>query len=90
MTGVPVEKLGQLEGALAHARGLLHPSPSQSKWTPYLGETLDSGMATLIAAETIEVVRFIYGLQPEPMPGISLAGATHMEIRTDLGISMDL
>jgi len=76
MTGVSVEKLGQLEGALAHARGLLHPSPSQSKWTPYLGETLDSGMATLIAAETIEVVRFIYGLQPEPMPGISLAGAT--------------
>jgi acetyl-CoA synthase len=76
MTGVPVEKLGQLEGALAHARGLLHPSPSENKWTPYLGETLDSGMATLIAAETIEVVRFIYGLQPEPMPGISLAGAT--------------
>jgi acetyl-CoA synthase len=33
-------------------------------------------MATLLAAETIEVVRFIYGLQPEPMPGITLAGAT--------------
>jgi acetyl-CoA synthase len=33
-------------------------------------------MATLIAAETIEAVRFIYGLQPEPMPGFSLAGGT--------------
>src|SRR4030065_1128721 len=33
-------------------------------------------MAPLIAAETIEVVRFIYGLQPEPMPGLTLAGAT--------------
>ena len=76
MTGVQVEKLGQLEGVMRHARELLHPSPASNKWTPYLGETLDSGMATLLAAETIEVVRFIYGLQPEPMPGISLAGAT--------------
>ncbi len=76
MTGATVEKLGQLKGIMAHARGLLHPAPSVSKWTPYLGETLDSGMATLLAAETIEVVRFIYGLQPEPMPGITLAGST--------------
>jgi acetyl-CoA synthase len=76
MTGVQVEKLGQLEQVINHARGLLHPAPSENKWTPYLGETLDSGMATLLAAETIEVIRFIYGLQPEPMPGITLAGAT--------------
>ena len=76
MTGVQVEKLSQLQQVINHARGLLHPSPSNSKWTPYLGETLDSGMATLLAAETIEVIRFIYGLQPEPMPGITLAGAT--------------
>jgi len=76
MTGATVEKLGQLEQVIKHARGLLHPAPSNTKWTPYLGETLDSGMATLLAAETIEVVRFIYGLQPEPMPGITLAGAT--------------
>jgi acetyl-CoA synthase len=76
MTGVQVEKLSQLEQVINHARGLLHPSPSNAKWTPYLGETLDSGMATLLAAETIEVIRFIYGLQPEPMPGITLAGAT--------------
>lgn len=76
MTGAQVEKLGQLEQVIQHARGLLHPSPSANKWTPYLGETLDSGMATLLAAETIEVIRFIYGLQPEPMPGITLAGGT--------------
>jgi acetyl-CoA synthase len=76
MTGVTVEKLGQLEQVIKHARGLLHPTPSVNKWTPYLGETLDSGMATLLAAETIEVVRTIYGLQPEPMPGITLAGST--------------
>jgi acetyl-CoA synthase len=76
MTGVQVEKLSQLQQVINHARGLLHPTPSVNRWTPYLGETLDSGMATLLAAETIEVVRFIYGLQPETMPGITLAGAT--------------
>ena len=76
MTGIQIEKLGQLTKVLDHARELLHPVPSQSKWTPYLGETLDSGMATLLAAETIEAVRFVYGQQPEPLEGISLAGGT--------------
>jgi len=76
MTGIQVETIGQLEPALAHARELLHPLPSRSHWTPYLGETLDSGMATLLAAETIEAVRYSYGLQPEPMPGLQLAGGT--------------
>jgi acetyl-CoA synthase len=76
MTGEAVESLGQLKPALKHARALLHPEPSKNKWTPYLGETLDSGMATLLAAEVIEAVRFIYGLQPEKMDGFSLAGGT--------------
>src|SRR3970040_617668 len=57
-------------------RGLPHPGPAGRHWTPYLGEPLDSGMATLLAAETIEAIRFIYGLQPEPMPGFKLAGGT--------------
>ena len=76
MTGQEVETLGQLRPVLDHARTLLHPIPSQRHWTPYLGETLDSGMATLLAAEAIEAVRFVYGLQPEPLPGFQLAGGT--------------
>ena len=76
MTGEKVETLGDLRPALNHARELLHPVPSSKHWTPYLGETLDSGMATLIAAEVIEAVRFVYGLQPEPLPGFELAGGT--------------
>ena len=76
MTGKGVENLGQLESAIQHARQLLHPVPSSRHWTPYLGETLDSGMATLLAAETIEAIRFVYRLQPEPMPGFQLAGGT--------------
>ncbi len=76
MTGTPVEKLGQLLPVMKHARGLLHPTPANRHWTPYLGETLDSGMATLLAAETIEAVRFVYGQQPEKAPGFPQAGGT--------------
>jgi acetyl-CoA synthase len=76
MTGVAVETLGQLQPVVKHARELLHPMPSNRHWTPYLGETLDSGMATLLAAETIEAVRFVYKLQPETLPGFQLAGGT--------------
>jgi len=76
MTGDKVETLGQLDSVMKHAHSLLHPLPSKQYWTPYLGETLDSGMATLLAAETIEAIRFVYGFQPEPMPGFELAGGT--------------
>jgi len=76
MTGLEVDKLGQLTEVLEHARTLLHPIPSDKHWTPYLGETLDSGMATLLAAEAIEAIRYVYDLQPEPLPGFELAGGT--------------
>ncbi|KAA3641988.1 MAG: CO dehydrogenase/CO-methylating acetyl-CoA synthase complex subunit beta [Chloroflexi bacterium] len=76
MTGEAVETLDQLQPVVKRARSLLHPLPSQEHWTPYLGETLDSGMATLLAAEAIEAMRFSYGLQPEPLAGFELAGGT--------------
>ena len=76
MTGREIGTLGELPDVLKHARSLLHPVPAPKQWTPYLGETLDSGMATLIAAETIEAIRYVMGLQPEPMPGVQLAGGT--------------
>src|SRR5512140_3268672 len=72
MTGQQIATLGQLEPVMEHARSLLHPVPAQHLWTPYLGETLDSGMATLLAAEIIEAIRYIYGLQPERLPGFRL------------------
>jgi acetyl-CoA synthase len=84
MTGKTVETLGQLKDVLRQARKLLHPTPSDRHWTPYLGETLDSGMATLLAAETIEAVRFVYNLQPEKMPGIELSGGTSYGPQDDL------
>jgi acetyl-CoA synthase len=76
MTGTEVSTIGELPPVLEHAKSLLHPVPPDARWTPYLGETLDSGMATLFAEEIIMALRFVYGLQPESLPGLDLAGGT--------------
>ena len=68
--GQKVEKLGDLEESMQEARKLLSPIPSNELWLPYLGETLDAGVATLIAEETIEVLKYLVG--PNPVEGIWL------------------
>jgi hypothetical protein len=75
-TGMEVGNLGHLQKALAHAKSLLNPVPFDSLWLPYLGETLDSGAATLLAMEAIEAVRFVRGQQPERIPGLQLLGTS--------------
>lgn len=59
--GQKVEKLGDLEESLAEAKKLLAPIPSDELWLPYLGDTLDSGVATLLAEEIIESLRYVMG-----------------------------
>ena len=76
MTGREITKLGELPPVLEHAKDLLHPVPSAHCWTPYLGETLDSGMATLLSAEIIEAIRFVYGEEPGVIPGFHGAGGS--------------
>jgi acetyl-CoA synthase len=76
MLGHEVSKISDLEPVLDHAKLLLHSVPDQTLWTPYLGETLDSGLATLLAEEIIEAIRFIYNEEPQPYPGLELAGST--------------
>ncbi len=75
-TGLEVSKIGDLVPAVERARALLHPVPSYNAWLPYLGETLDCGVATLLAEETIEGIRFASGQQPEPIPGLTLTGTS--------------
>jgi acetyl-CoA synthase len=52
--------------ALEYCRDLLQPVPSGGLWTPYLGTTLDAGMATLMAEEILMGIGFVNGTQPEP------------------------
>ncbi len=64
-TGREVDTLGGLQPVMEEAKSLLHPVPGENKWLPYLGETLDAGVATLLAEETIEAIRFLHDLEPQ-------------------------
>ncbi len=79
MTGIAVEKLSDAEKVLEEARKLLPPVPSDKVWLPYLGGTLDAGIATLWAEEIIEVIKYLDG--PSPVEGIWLGAATDVIIR---------
>lgn len=76
LTGRKVETVGDLVPVLEQVKSSLHPVPAQSRWTPYLGETLDSGVATLLSVEALQALRYLYGEQPEKMEGFSLAQAS--------------
>ena len=78
--GQKVEKLGDLEEALQEARKLLRKVPNDELWLPYLGDTLDCGVATLIAEETIEALKFVTG--PTPVEGIWLSFTDDGILRT--------
>jgi acetyl-CoA synthase len=58
MLGMRIENLGGLEELLAQAKKLLPPVPDDELWLPYLGNTLDAGMAALFADEIIEAVKY--------------------------------
>ena len=73
-TGYKVEKIGDLVWPLEHAKSLLAPVPKEDLWLPYLGETLDAGVATLFAEEIIEGIRFAQGKQPEMRNGYRYNG----------------
>jgi len=79
MTGVKVEKLSDCIKVLEETRKLLPAVPSEKMWLPYLGGTLDAGIATLWAEEIIEAIKYIDG--PSPVDGIWLGAATDLIIR---------
>lgn len=59
--GQKVEKIGDLEESLQEAKNLLGDVPTDELWLPYLGDTLDAGVATLIAEEIIESLKYVMG-----------------------------
>ncbi|MBM4044686.1 MAG: CO dehydrogenase/CO-methylating acetyl-CoA synthase complex subunit beta [Planctomycetes bacterium] len=79
MTGEAVKTLGDFEAVLARAKSLLPPVPEDEVWVPYLGHTLDAGMATLFAEEIIEACKYLIG--PNPVDGIWLGAADDVILR---------
>ncbi len=85
LTGRKVETLGDLVPVMDQIKSLLHPVPANSRWTPYLGETLDSGIATLLAEESLMALHYLSGEQPEALPGFHLAQASFTSPEFDKG-----
>jgi acetyl-CoA synthase len=89
--GMKIEKLGGLTNLLEEAKKLLPPLPSDELNLPYLGHTLDAGMATLFADEIIEVIKYTNEKLPyitgtEPQNGNLWLGAANDVILRERGI----
>ena len=65
LLGMEVKTLQDLGRALKEARRLLPPEPTKKLWLPYLGNALDAGIATLIAEEAIEALKYLTGDEPK-------------------------
>ncbi len=79
MMGVVVEKLSDFGQVLDEAKALLPDPPRESAWVPYLGPTLDAGMATLFAEEIIEACKYLVG--PAPVQDFWLGAADDVILR---------
>ncbi len=65
LTGLEVTTLSGAQKTLERAEQLLPLVPQGSMWLPYLGNALDAGIATLLAEEIIEVLKYVRGEEPE-------------------------
>jgi len=80
MTGRAVETLSDFEEVMAEEiKPLLPERVLDEMWLPYLGPTLDAGMATLFAEEIIEACKYLIG--PNPVDGIWLGAADDVILR---------
>jgi len=78
-TGKKVETLKDAKEVLKGARDLLPARPVDDVWLPYLGNTLDAGVAALFACEILEACKYLVG--PKPVDGIWLGAATDVIMR---------
>ena len=79
MTARAVETLADFEAVLKEIKGLLPPLVDDELWLPYLGPTLDAGMATLFAEEIIEACKYLIG--PNPVDDLWLGAADDVILR---------
>ncbi len=78
-TGEKMETVSDLRKMLRYAKSLLPARPAENSWLPYLGNTLDAGVAALFACEIIESCKCLAG--PDPVSGIWLGAASDVIMR---------
>ncbi|MCX7912287.1 MAG: CO dehydrogenase/CO-methylating acetyl-CoA synthase complex subunit beta, partial [Dehalococcoidales bacterium] len=84
ITGIKVEKLGDMEKVLKKCRTILPPPVKAEHHLPYLGPALDAGMVTLWAEEIIEAIRYLEN------PDFYLRGEDVTESNIWLGAADDI
>ena len=65
LLGKEVQTLIGAKEVLDFSKTLLHDEPTQKIWLPYLGDTLDSGVAALLCEEIIMALRYLYNQEPQ-------------------------
>ena len=79
MTGIAVEKLSDFEEVFVQINDLLPEFVDEEVWLPYLGPTLDAGMAALFSEEIIEACKYLVG--PNPVGELFLGAADDVIMR---------
>ncbi|MBM4295979.1 MAG: CO dehydrogenase/CO-methylating acetyl-CoA synthase complex subunit beta, partial [Deltaproteobacteria bacterium] len=59
LMGVKIEKIKDAVPVMERCKQLLPPVPAEKLHLPYLGPGLDAGLATLMAEEVFEAVRYL-------------------------------
>ncbi|MCL6471535.1 MAG: CO dehydrogenase/CO-methylating acetyl-CoA synthase complex subunit beta [Firmicutes bacterium] len=80
LTGEKVEKVSDMEKIIKIAKDLLPEEPADKLWLPYLGNTLDAGIATLFGAEIIMALRYA-GIGDPPVTDLYLGAADDVIMR---------
>jgi len=65
LLGEEIKTLADARKVLAFSKTRLHEDPAQKIWLPYLGDTLDSGVAALLCEEIIMALRYLYNQEPQ-------------------------
>ncbi len=89
--GMKITTLGEMQPFLERAKLLLHPVPDEKIWLPFLGHTLDAGVAALFADEIIEAVKYTqdpvpYFIAEDPDDDHLWIGAADDKIMRERGI----
>jgi acetyl-CoA synthase len=85
LLGKKVETLKDCQDSLDEMKILLPEVPTENLWLPYLGSALDAGIATLVAEEIIEALRY---LDPKYRPTPPFIGFTDDSILRNQGIKL--
>jgi acetyl-CoA synthase len=84
ISGMKVEKLGDMEAVLKKCKVILPPPVKEEHHLPYLGPALDAGMITFWAEEMLEAIKYLEN------PNVYLRGEDVTEDNIWLGAADDV